>query len=150
MLRRVSIIAASCSAELRPHLARALGCRLDDERRCVTLLLPRVGGDDVLADLAHNGRIAVVFSEPSSNRTLQLKGNDARVVPTLPGDAALVAAYCRGFAEEIGQLGFGAEVARTLLQHDDALVAVQFTVAEAFDQTPGPAAGRRLEAAAPT
>jgi Pyridoxamine 5'-phosphate oxidase len=150
MMRPVSMIVASRDAALRPHLTRALGCRLSDEHRCVTMLLPRAGSGEVLADLAHNGRIAVVFSEPTSNRTLQLKGSDARALACTPEDVAVVGAYARGFAEEIGQLGFGAEVARTLLQHDDAIVAVQFSVAEAFDQTPGPGAGRRLDAAGAT
>jgi len=141
--RGVSIIVGSRDTSLRPHLMRAVGCRLSADWRQATLLMPQ-GGGQVLSDLRDNGRIAVVFSEPSSNRTLQLKGQDATVTPCGPDDAALAERYVQGFVAEIGKLGFAEEVARTILNRDDALVAVHFTIAEAFEQTPGPAAGEPL------
>ncbi len=142
--RRVSIIVGSRDARLRPHLMRAMGCRLSAGRRRATLLLPQSGGGQVLDDLRDNGCIAVVFSEPTSNRTLQLKGRDATVAPCGPDDAALAERYLQGFIVEIGQLGFAAEVARTIFSRHDTLLAVHFTIAEAFEQTPGPAAGQPL------
>ena len=142
--RRVSIIVGSRDAGLRPHVMRAVGCRLSDDRRRATLLVPQRGGAEVLNDVRGNGRIAVVFSEPSSNRTVQLKGHDATVVPCGPDDAALAERYVQGFLAEIGKLGFGADLAQTILSRDETLVAVQFTIAEAFEQTPGPSAGEPL------
>ncbi|MBX3603096.1 MAG: pyridoxamine 5'-phosphate oxidase family protein [Rubrivivax sp.] len=144
--RRVSVIVGSRDAALRPHVMRAVGCRLSADRRRVTVLLTHAGSAQVLADLAANGRIAVVFSEPSSHRTLQVKGVDAAIAPAGAEDAALVRRYQQEFADEIGQLGFAAEVAQTMLRHDDDLVAVSFTPCEAFDQTPGPQAGQPLAA----
>ena len=138
---RVSIIVGSRDASLRPHLLRAVGCRLSADRRRVTLLVPERSSGDVLNDLRDNGRIAVVFSEPTSNRTVQLKGSDASIGPCGPDDAALAERYVQGFVEEIGRLGFNARLAHTILSRDDTLVAVQFTIAEAFEQTPGPSAG---------
>lgn len=146
MTHRVSIIVASRDADLRPHLMRALGCRLSADRRRVTLLMAQRSSRQVLEDLRANGRIAVVFTEPSSNRTLQVKGDDAGIAACGDGDAALAERYLQGFIDEIGQLGFAAEVAHTILGHDDDLVAVHFTVAAAFEQTPGPAAGQPLSA----
>ena len=98
--------------------------------------------------MAANRRIAVVFSEPSSNRTLQLKGHDAVVATCGPDDAALARRHLDGFAAAIGRLGFAHEVAQTLLAHDPELVAVHFTIAEAYEQTPGPSAGKPLAAPA--
>lgn len=145
MHRRVSIIVASRDADHRPHLMRAMGCRLSEDRRGLTVFLSASSSQKVLADLLANGLIAVVFSEPSSSLTLQLKGVDAAIVPAEPGDPALVQAYIRGFAEEIGQLGFAAELAHTMFAHaPDELVAVHFTLQTAFDQTPGPRAGEAL------
>jgi len=144
--RHISIIVGSRDRALRPHLMRAVGCRLSPDGRRVTLLLPQGRSAEVLADLRDNGQIAVVFTEPSSNQTLQVKGQDARVAPCGPDEMALAEAYLQGFVEEIGQLGLAAEVAHTILGHDDGLVAVHFTVASAFDQTPGPAAGRPVAA----
>ena len=144
--RHISIIVGSRDRALRPHLMRAVGCRLSPDGRRVTLLLPQGRSAEVLADLRDNGQIAVVFTEPSSNQTLQVKGQDASVAPCGPDEMALAEAYLQGFVEEIGQLGLAAEVAHTILGHDDGLVAVHFTIASAFDQTPGPAAGRPLAA----
>ena len=59
-------------------------------------------------------------------------------------EQALAAPYRARFAAEIAQLGFGPTVATTMLGHEEPLVAIRFTIAEAFEQTPGPAAGERL------
>lgn len=141
---RVSIIVGSRDAQQRPHLMRAAGARLSPDRRRVTLLLPHERSRAVLDDLRDNGQVAVVFSVPSSHRTLQLKGSDAVVSPCGPDDPALAERYLRGFVVEIGQLGFGAEVARTIVGQGEALVAVHFSIGAAFEQTPGPAAGQPL------
>ena len=145
MRRRVSIIVGSCDAQQRPHLMRALGCRLSPDRRELTVFLAEVAGREVLADLRENRRIAVVFSEPSTDRTLQLKGEDARVEPAAAGDHALVQHYIECFADEIAMLGFERELVKTLFAHrPDELVAVRFTPGEAYEQTPGPNAGAAL------
>ncbi len=147
--RRVSIHVASRDALQRPHLMRAMGCRLSNDRRRLTLFLHAGTSRLVLDDLRANGQIAVVFSEPSSNRTLQFKGGDAVVVPVEPGDEARVQTYIERFAAEIGGLGFAGEVAKTMFDHRPGdLVAVCFTPAAAFDQTPGPKAGAALGSAA--
>jgi hypothetical protein len=141
---RVSIIVASRDARLRPHVMRAVGCRLSPDRHRVTVLLPEGGGREVLDNLRENRQVAVVFSRPSNNVTVQLKGTDATVSPCGPDDKTLAVGYLQGFIEEIGRLGHAAEVAHTLLGQEGALMAVQFTVSAAFEQTPGPAAGRPL------
>lgn len=144
--RRVSIIVGSRDAALRPHVMRAVACRLSDDRRRVCVLLPQRGSRQVLEDLRANGRIAVVFSEPTTDRTLQVKGDDAVVRPGDDADAALAEQHLRDFVNEIGQLGFSADVAQTMLGHDPTLLAVEFTVAAAFEQSPGPSAGEPLAA----
>lgn len=145
--RHVSIIVASRDRALRPHLMRAVGCRLSPDRRRMTLLMPLDRSAEVLADLRDNGQIAVVLSEPSSNQSIQVKGHDASVAPCGPDDPALAEAYLQGIVEELGQIGLTADVAHTILGHDAGLVAVHFGIAAVFDQTPGPAAGRALDVA---
>ena len=142
----VSIIVGSRDAALRPHLMRAAGCRLAADRRRLTLLLPESASRAVLDDLRDNGLIAVVFSRPSSHRTIQLKGDDAVVAPCGPDDAALARRYLHAFVAEIAGLGFPAEVAYAILARDQPMVAVHFTVAAAFEQTPGPSAGEPIPA----
>lgn len=142
--RRVSIIVGTSDAARRPHLMRAAGCRLSADRRRLVLLMPAASGAEVLADLRANGRIAVVFSEPTTHRTLQVKGVDAEVADCTADEAELAEPYRARFADEIAQLGFGPEVAAALLGGDEPLVAIRFSITEAFEQTPGPAAGARL------
>ena len=140
----VSVIVGSRVAAHRPHLMRAVGYRIDADG-ALTVLLPAAGGRAVLDDLRANGRIAVVFSEPTTHRTLQLKGDDATGRPATDADLALAQRYLGAFADEIAQLGFAAPVARQLLQHvPDDLHAVRFTPCQAFEQTPGPRAGHAL------
>lgn len=144
LARRVSIIVGTRDAALQPHVMRAAGCRLSEDRRRLTVLMPATSGADVLADLRANGRIAVVFSEPTTHRTLQVKGDDAEVAAPTPDDEALAAIYRARLADEIALLGFGASMAATMLGADEPLAAIGFTIAEVFEQTPGPAAGERL------
>ena len=143
--RRVSVIVGSRDAAHRPHVMRAVGRRVSDDLRQVTVFLPTAQGGALLADLRANGQIAVVFSEPSTHRTVQLKGDDARITPLAPDDPPHIERYLRDFADEIGQLGFTQDVADTLVvRRMDELVAVHFTPLAAFEQTPGPTAGQPL------
>ncbi len=143
--RRVSVIAATRDAAMVPHLMRAVGFRIDDDDACVTVFLCRPQSRQVLADIAANRSIAVVFSEPTTHRTLQLKGFDAREMPLQPGDGARVAAYRQALGEEISLIGHEAALAHAFLAcPDDELVAVSFTPAQAFQQTPGAQAGQAL------
>jgi hypothetical protein len=145
MQRRVSIIVASRDAALRPHLMRAMGCRLSPDARRVTLFLCALTSKHVIEDLRSNRLIAVVFSEPSTSRSLQLKGDDAVLIPVEAGDHELVQTYIERFVEEIAGLGFAPGVARTLFDHAPGdLVAVGFTPQVGFEQTPGPRAGEAL------
>ena len=145
--RRVSIIVGSRDERNRPHVMRAVGCRLAEDLRRITVFMPPSSSAHVIADLRANGLIAVVFSEPSTNRTLQFKGRDAQIVPAEPGDPAIVARYVERFAQEIGELGFPAEVVKTMFAHDDDdLVALRYTPDAVFEQMPGPKAGEPLAA----
>jgi hypothetical protein len=143
----VSIVAASRDASHVPSIARVSGCRVSADRRAVTIFAPRSQAAQLLADLESAGRIAVVFSRPSTHRTLQLKGDDARVRAATTAEAAYVETYVEAFAREVATLGHTSEQARTLLTiRPDDLCAIDFTPNAAFEQTPGPKAGSPLAA----
>ncbi len=145
--RRVSIIVATRDAALRPHVMRAMGCRLPPDARRVALFLRASSSREVIEDLRANRLIAVVFSEPSTHRSLQLKGDDAALIPIEPGDDRLVQNYIEGFIEEVGPMGFAPEVVKTLFSHEPGdLIAVGFTPRSGFEQTPGARAGEALGA----
>lgn len=142
---RRSIIVASRDAANRPSLMRAVGFRLSPDRCEISVLLARSQSLQLLADLGAHGTIAVVFSEPSTHRTLQLKGCDARIEPASAADLAVMAPYAGNFADELLSVGVEPRLARALIAADpEDVVAVRFTPAEIYDQTPGPKAGAAL------
>jgi hypothetical protein len=145
----VGVSAATCRPGALPNIARATGCRISPDRRVVTLLFAATPGAALLDDIRRTAAIAVVFTQPSTHRTVQLKGNDARIVPLEAGDLERVERYVRAFAADVAPFGFSEPYMRALLAClPDDLVGVQFTIAAAFSQTPGPHAGERLSASA--
>ncbi len=144
----VSIVAASRDAGLVPSIGRAMGCTVSGDRRGVSLLVAASQAARLLDDVRGCGRVAVVFSQPSTHRTLQLKAEDARVRDLRPGEFDVVLRYVDAFAAEVEPLGHTRGQARTLLTcREDDVIAVDFTPTEAFEQTPGPKAGTPLGAA---
>jgi hypothetical protein len=145
----VSISAASCGAHPFPSVCRVLACSVAEDRRRLTVLVARPHAQELLEDLAQSSRVAVVFSQPSTNRTIQIKGDHAQLgVP----DALLLEAvriHRDAFVGEVAPLGFPAPLVRSLLEcADDEVVAITFTPTAAYDQSPGPRAGAPLKAGA--
>ena len=140
----VSINVAARTADLTPVVARALGCRVATDRRQVRVFLSRSIAAAVLSCLEANGAIAVVFTLPSTHQTLKLKGTDAQLSELDQADLRLVADYRTSFAMDLATIGYAAEFATALIPLMSDLVAVRFTPSAAFDQTPGPSAGKAL------
>lgn len=142
----ISLTVGSCSADLQPSVGRAAGCRVSADRFTVQLFVSQVQLAPVLAHVRETGRIAAVFSSPSTHRTLQLKGRNARIEPFAPADLPLVSHYREAFAAGLEPLGYPRPLIRTLLAFPDQdLVMLSFTPLEAYSQTPGPNAGRALQ-----
>ncbi len=141
----VSITLASRDERLLPSIAKGVGCRVAPAGDTVTLLVFRVAAEALVRDVAHCGEMAVVFSQPSSNRTLQLKGRGVQVAEAAPSDMALVRRYIALFADELRPLGWGLPYVQAVFWHEASpLVALRFTPQMAFQQTPGPQAGQAL------
>lgn len=145
----VSISAGSCGSGKLPSLARATGCRVDADRRRVSIYVAASHAVDLLADVRATGAIAVVFSQPSTNRTMQVKGRDAVVAALAAGELAVVEAYRDAFVHELAPLGYAPHLIYTVLAcAPDDIVALRFSPCAAFTQTPGPQAGQPLKAGA--
>ena len=141
----VSIIVSSRNPANLPELVRAQCCRVSRDRRRISVFVQAAQAAALLGDVRQNGRVAVVFTRPSTHRSLQLKGDDAVPARLRPGDPARVAAYRDAMVTELAGINISEALARALLGGPDAdLVAVEFTPVAAFVQTPGPDAGRRL------
>lgn len=149
MARGVSVQVASCDARLRPSVMRAMGSALDTGAGTVTVFISRRQGADLLRDIESSGRVAVMFSQPSTHRTVQLKATSATMRPAGPQDRAAIDRYVLGAVDEIVSVGYPPELVRAVFAARlDDLVAVTFTPGEAFEQTPGPNAGAPVTGAA--
>lgn len=145
----VSIVAASCDAARTPTLARAVGCHVSTDRRRATILLPSEQSGALVEAVRSSGTLAVVFSQPTTHRTLQLKGGDARVVPLEEEHLDRLDAYPARFSAELEALDYAEHFAHTLVASSpEGVIAIAFSVAEAFTQTPGPDAGEPLRSRA--
>ena len=141
----VSITAASRDERNVPRIGRCLGCRVSADGVNVTLFIASAQYQAFFDALAASRAIAVVFSLPSTHRTLQLKGADATVGPLAPGDPEIVSAHVDSFVDELRALGYPSEVVRAYHWCDPGeLRAVTFAPTAAFEQTPGPGAGAPL------
>lgn len=141
----VSIVASARGADRWPTLARASGCAVSADGRRVTLFFAASRSAALLDSLRATGAIAVVFNEPGTHRSIQLKAADAAVGPLAPGDGARVEQYAAAFAAAICPLGFSEPLARAMVwSAPEDLLAVTFSPSRGFDQTPGPRAGAPL------
>ena len=148
MARGVSVIVGSRDAKLRPSIMRAVGSRVERNGQDITVYLARSSSRQLIQDIAATGQLAVVFSEPSTHRTVQLKASRADIRSAVEDDAPVLAAYLKSMEHEIQQVGFAPPLTRAMLAHQlDDVVAVRFTPEQAFDQTPGPRAGTAVGSA---
>ncbi|MBB3176727.1 hypothetical protein [Variovorax sp. Sphag1AA] len=145
----VSAIVASRDAALRPSLMRAVGTRISADGMQITVFVARGQSRQLLQDVAATGRVAVVFSQPLSHRTVQVKASEAALRPAEEADLPVLHRYLASMEDEVGAVGIDAPFVRAMLSYRlDDLVAISFTPVEAFDQTPGPKAGSALPASA--
>jgi hypothetical protein len=141
----VGIVVASRDDRLLASIARGVGCRIDRGGQRVTVFVVRSENEALLADVRRHRLVAVVFSQPSSHRTVQLKGSDACERAPEAEDFAAMNAYAAALDAELSGIGFGNGYARALIAHAPGdVVGVCFTVSDGYLQTPGPRAGERL------
>lgn len=141
----VSIVVASRNAAFVPSIARAKGCRIvTGAKPRVRILISAAHAGELLDDVRGTGTISATFTLPRTHRALQLKGRDARVTGIDAQDREAMEEYVRVFAAVVDPLGFSAEFVRAYYESPRDEVAIEFEPSDAFQQTPGPAAGARL------
>src|SRR5262245_14103009 len=83
----VSIFVASRDISIVRTLVRALGCRIAPDRQRISVFVASFQCLALLQDVRATRVFAAVFSQPSTHRTIQLKGTDAAVEQLENGDA---------------------------------------------------------------
>ena len=143
----LSITVAARSERLVPSIAKAVGCKVDDARGEVTLLLFAEAAAAVCRDIAGNGHVAACFSRPSTNETVQVKGDDARFALATPAEVAVARRCLDGLIDDLTPQGLDPRLLEAFFWGaTEDLLAIRFTPQAAFKQTPGPGAGAALQA----
>jgi len=145
MQSAVSMSLASRNAGLRPSVTRGLGCRVSPDGE-VRVYVDADVSQALLRDIDDSGHVAAVFSDVVRHRTLQVKASVARIAALDAEDERIAEAYASRFAAILVGAGYPAAVPAALLGATRR-VAVVFRPHDGFEQTPGPQAGQRLEAA---
>ena len=146
--RSLSVIVGTRDADNRPHLVRALGYRVHPSgvpTRGLTVFLDMVGAAQVIANARENGHVAVVFSQPTTHRSVQFKSASARIEPQQPGDHEQVRGYIERMLNEICSMGYPRELIAAMFNHNpDKLINLVFVSEQVFEQTPGMQAGQLI------
>lgn len=135
----VMILLGTADAADRPSVARASCARVAEDGRTMLVHIPVPEGLTAIANIVDNGRISVVYCRVSDYRSLQHKGVDARLVATAPEEERPRVAVADNIVALVAT-GVAPRILHGLWSPDTVVVA--FTPTDAFDQTPGPHAGR--------
>jgi hypothetical protein len=141
-----SIAVASRDAHNVPSLFKAAACRVSTDRKRVTLYVDQQLAAAVVRDLRAGSPIAAVFSEPATHRTIQLKGERADIGPVTPVDREYAREHFEHIVAHIVALDYPQGGVECYFHFaPEHLVAISFAPTAAFEQTPGPGAGARLQ-----
>lgn len=142
----IGVSVASRDANGLPDLVRALGATRDASGT-ITVYVSGRDARHVLDNLRGNGAIAVVFSQPTTHRTVQVKASQVTIEAGRDADAAIAHQRIRAMAGELERHGYERGFTERMLSFDPAdLTLVRLRPEEIFDQTPGPQAGRTIGA----
>jgi hypothetical protein len=138
-----SISVATVDRDGAPHASRGWGITVLPDDNRVRLLLD---ADDhtLRANLGGGGAIAVTGVAVSNLRAAQLKGVASEPVETSDAtDLARAARYCESFFGDVCTME-GVPLGLVERIRPTSLAVCTITVTEAYNQTPGPAAGSSL------
>ena len=140
-----ALILGSVSPDGRPHAVRGWGIdALDGEPLRLRILLDR-HEEEAIANLGPGRAVAITVADVTTLRSVQFKGSSGGVVPAPDEAPETMALYVDQFFHDIESTDGTPRAALERFTPDPAeLVAVLVDVAEQFDQTPGPGAGRSV------
>jgi hypothetical protein len=137
-----SVIVGTVNADGFPTCCRGIAIRTRDDFETVTVYLPAATAQETIANVATTHRVAIACTHPLSHESLQIKGlsREVRVAP--PEDEAFVRQRLDEFADVLDEIGLPRGVTRRVA-HWPAF-AIDVSVEQVFNQTPGPKAGEKI------
>ena len=137
----VSVFVATVDAEGIPTCCRGVALASKDDDT-ITVYVPAATGQETVANVATTRRVAIGCSRPLTHESVQIKGLTRGVRLAPPSDEAFVRTRLDQFADVLGAIGLPTHVTRSMA-HWPAF-AIDVSVEEVFDQTPGPKAGNAI------
>jgi hypothetical protein len=140
----ISIIAGVVGPDGRAQGGRVLAVRVDADGG-IRLMYTIEGNAPITASAQEGGPIAATFSAPLSHRTIQLKAGSSRAELFDPDDRISVDRQMDAFAGILRAIGFPPPFVKAFCDNRSGQIGVvSFLPEVAYDQTPGPGAGREL------
>lgn len=139
----VAVVIGTGDANRRPHVIYGWGPHLLENRHTIQVCVEVARSQRTTSNLEQTGAIAVTVGDPVSYRSVQFKGRHKSTTPSGPGDEERVRAHREAFASSTALVGDPPESIRNTWM-EGPLVRIEFDVEAAYDQTPGPEAGRPL------
>jgi hypothetical protein len=140
----VAVVVATRDDDLKPQLTRAWGPRVSQDASALTLCVIAAAGSATRANLEGNGAIAIGFGLPSISRAVQIKGTAVSIDEPGVDELERAQAHFHAFTAETAKIGVAPQLPPRLYRHEAEFVSVTVSIAEVYEQTPGPTAGRRL------
>lgn len=125
----------------RPAIIWAWGPRVNPDGS-ITVFFDTPRAARALANLATNGSIAVIFADPITYRSVQIKGRWRSSAQPTDEERAWVRNHRDRFASVTVLIGDSPEAMRNTWMEDTT--RIDFEPEAGFDQTPGPNAGLPL------
>ena len=138
----VSVVVGTRDGSLMPECTRAWGIRVEADHTSVTIFLAEIFAGLTVENLRENGMVAVSCARPTDHIACQLKGRVRTIRSADSQDRDASRRWHRQFQEELAAIGAPRELSGAWIV--EPTVAIEIKVTEAFDQTPGPGAGRSV------
>ena len=135
----VSVLVGTVDADGVPACCRGIAIALKDDHESVTIYVPAATAGETVANVATTRRVAVSCAHPLSHQTVQIKGVTRGVRLAPASDEAFVRTRLDEFAAVLDEIGLPRRVTKSIA-HWPAF-AIDVSVEQVFDQTPGPKAG---------
>lgn len=138
----ISVFVGTADADKIPTCCRAIALTTSNNFETVTVYVPAATGQEMIANVATTRRVAIAATEPLSHGSIQIKGVSRGVRLAPAADEEFVRMRLHQFADVLAELGLPRRVTHRIA-HWPAF-AVEVSVEQVFDQTPGPKAGTPL------
>jgi len=138
----VSVILGTVDVQGRPRVGGAWGPRVHPGGQRISIYVEVDRSAALLEARESNGQIAATFTDPVSSRSIQVKGHILDVGDPTEAEQVWIDRHRDAMTVSCALIGDPPHIIRNLWM--DPTLRIDLSVERAFDQTPGPQAGRPL------